>query len=94
MLPGKLYGGKCFVSWAGKEVALDVFRVLRSGGAPYSWHSNDSLVKLADAFKGGGEEGHPAYICASSHGGSLHSGRVSEDGNPSLLAYDPSRTLR
>jgi hypothetical protein len=58
--PGKLIGGKCNISYSGKEIQLDLSDHVEVAVGSGHWSANSGL---ANALIGGHEYNGPLYVC-------------------------------
>jgi hypothetical protein len=72
--PGKLVGDKCYIGYAGREIALDRYQILVGNG---KWK------KPEDGYTGvlvaGTENGEPLYLCRGRHAWGMNPGKVVAD---------------
>lgn len=73
--PGKLFDGRCNISWGGSEVTLSQYEVLVSRKS-LSWVSASFGAIPPRAIQGGYQHDGPLYICQASYNGGIHSGKV------------------
>jgi hypothetical protein len=73
--PGKLYDGRCNISWGGKEIVMNRYEVL-SSRAPLSWVSASYGKIPAGAIQGGYQHDGPLFICQAEYQNGLHIGKV------------------
>lgn len=73
--PGKLINGTCQISWGGHQIDLTQFQVLTSR-TRLAWVPAGHGALPANAIYGGGENGHPLYICQARYAGSVYPGKV------------------
>jgi hypothetical protein len=65
--PGKIFGGRCNISWGGKEFVVDEFETLIARQDAF-WHvPAKEGMDLTRALVGGHEDGKPLPICVAHH---------------------------
>lgn len=75
MHPGRLGDAGCTISWGGQEIALPPAGILVGDG--YYWRAVDPNYGFPpDAVAGGGENGHPLFICQAPFEGGIYPGKV------------------
>jgi hypothetical protein len=73
--PGKLYDGRCNISWGGQEISMSRYEILVSN-RPLNWLPARYGDIPPRAIDGGYENGHPLFICQANYHGGTHSGKV------------------
>ncbi len=73
--PGKIVGNMCNITYAGAEIPLSQYQVLRSW-SPYHWVWDANGHVPPYAVVGGYENGHPLYICQADYATGTHPGKI------------------
>lgn len=82
--PGKVVGGNCNISWNGREIVLNNFKVLVGEGL--YWRPGHYGRVPYNAVVGGMVHGRPLYVCHASYGRrGVHPGKLWE--NACYIAY-------
>jgi|GEM_PF-2491046 len=88
MHPGKVIGDRCNITYGGREILRDNFRILV--GNSVRWVSK--YGRIGDAVIGGREDGHPLYVCRARYRGGIHPGKVV--GRNCNIGYDGREIVR
>lgn len=73
--PGKLFNGRCNISWGGSEISMNRYEVLTSR-APLNWISANFGSIPPRAIQGGYQQNGPLFICQANYRGGTHIGKV------------------
>jgi len=75
MHPGKLFNGRCHISWGGSEVVMSHYEVLVSRGH-LRWLPGSYGSIPSGAIEGGYQHDRPLFICQADYNGGTHIGKI------------------
>lgn len=74
--PGKVVDGRCNITYAGREIPRDFFRILVGNGFHWSRANGYYNNVPMNAVPGGFENGRPLFICQGFYADGVHPGKV------------------